>query len=197
MSELVNTQHEKKESLISAPERHQALPPPELAEKLRKGEKDPVLALREARTDVQEITRSDKQPDPLERLQTAERAAKPAPVLNVSRELKSITLRRELQDIRRQLPGPQRLLSRVIHQPAIRAISEISAKSVSRPSGLLGGGLVAFLGTSGYLYLTRHLGFTYNYLIFLLLFVGGFGIGLALELLVYAATASRRHLNDQ
>jgi hypothetical protein len=70
--------------------------------------------------------------------------------------------------------------------------SEAAGRTVSRPSGLLGGGLVAFLGTTGYLYLARHIGFTYNYLVFLLLLAGGFILGVSLELLVHLATGSRR-----
>jgi hypothetical protein len=195
MSESLNVRHEKNEIPVT-PEQRQALPVPELAKKPRKAEKDPVLALGEARTDVREITQADRQPDVMERLQSAERAAKPAQPLHINRELKSITLRRELKDIRRQLPRPQRVLSKVVHQPVVRVISETAGNSVTRPSGLLGGGLVAFLGTSGYLYLAKHFGFTYNYLVFLILFVGGFFVGLILELVVYMSTTSRRHSND-
>lgn len=110
----------------------------------------------------------------------------------VDRQLKSITLRRELQAIRRKLPAPQRALSRVIHQPVVRAVSEGAAKTVSRPSGLLGGGLLAFLGSTGYYYLTSHYGFTYNYFVMLALFAGGFVLGVVLELLVFAFTSSSR-----
>lgn len=89
-----------------------------------------------------------------------------------------------LQHIRRRLPAPERALSRIVHQPAVQAVSELGGKTISRPSGLLGGGLCAFLGSSAYLYLTKHIGFRYNYLLFLAFFVGGFAIGLLIELLV-------------
>ena len=183
------------EKLTFKPERPEALPAlptPEKAEPLRKGETDPVKALLEARTTVAETTRSEAQPDPLEALRAAEEASQPVTPRQVNRELKQITLRRELQQIRRKLPAPQRILSKVIHQPAIRIASEAAGRTVSRPSGLLGGGLVAFLGTTGYLYLARHIGFTYNYLVFLLLLAGGFILGVSLELLVHLATGSRR-----
>jgi len=45
---------------------------------------------------------------------------------------------------------------------------------------LLGGGILALLGTSSYLYLAKHIGFTYNYSVFLILFFGGFILGLSL-----------------
>jgi hypothetical protein len=186
----------KPESQASLPAAERLLPTAEKAEPLRKGEKDPAKALTEARTKIQETTRAESQLNPLEQLEASEKAAAPAKPLHVNRELKRITLKRELSDIRRKLNAPQRTLSKVIHQPAVSAISEPLGKTVSRPSGLLGGGLVAFLGTSGYLLLAKHSGMRYSYFIFLALFAAGFIVGLMLELLVYAATSSRRHAND-
>jgi hypothetical protein len=132
----------------------------------------------------------------LERLEKAEKAAEPVHPALITHELKNVTLQRELQAIRRRLPAADRALSRVIHQPTIRMISEVAGQTVSRPSGLLGGSLVALLGTTGYLYLAKHMGFRYNYMVFLILFAGGFVLGLILELLVWAATRSRRHAAD-
>jgi hypothetical protein len=87
------------------------------------------------------------------------------------------------------------VLSKVIHQPVVRAVSEVAAKTISRPSGLLGGGIVAFLGSAGYLYFTKYIGLPYNYFIFTLLFLGGFVVGLSLELIVWSLT-SYRHLAE-
>jgi hypothetical protein len=77
----------------------------------------------------------------------------------------------------------------------VQAVSEAVGKTVSRPSGLLGGGLVAFLGSGSYLYLAKHIGFQYNYFVSTVLFIIGFGIGLGLELAVWFATKSRRESN--
>ena len=85
-----------------------------------------------------------------------------------------------------------RALSRIIHQPVVSRLSEGVGQSLTRPSGLLGGSLVAFLGSSGYLYLARHIGFTYNYSVFWLLLVGGFVFGIGLEMLVWLLTVGRR-----
>lgn len=134
---------------------------------------------------------TEAQQNPLERLKAAEEAAQPVVNQDVNRELREITLRRELKHIRRKLPAPQRALSKVIHQPAVRVTSEFAGKTVSRPSGLLGGGVVALTGTTLYLYLANHIGFTYNYGVFLLLFVVGFAIGLVVELVVNLVFRSR------
>lgn len=114
-----------------------------------------------------------------------------APTL-VTAETRRAATNATLKHVRRRLPAAERALSRVVHQPVIKALSETGGKTVSRPSGLLGGGACAFLGSGAYLYLAKHIGFQYNYLMFILLFVGGFVIGLAVELLlVLARTRSR------
>jgi hypothetical protein len=183
------------EKLAFKPEKQEvlpALPTAEQAEPLRIGEQDPLKALNNARETVSETVQAELQPNPIEALHAAEKASQPAAPTHVSRELKNITVKREIQHIQRKLSAPKRQLSKVIHQPAVRVVSEAAGKTVSRPSGLLGGGLVAFLGTTSYFYLAQHVGFTYNYFVVILLMVGGFALGVILELFVYMATASRR-----
>lgn len=193
MAERIRTPERTGESL---PPIEHLLPTAEQAEPLRKGERDPAKSLKEARSKVHETTKTESRTNPVEALHAAEKAAQPSGPLHVNRELKNITLNRELAAIRRRESAPQRALSKIIHQPVIRAVSEPLGKTVSRPSGLLGGGLVAFIGTSAYLYIAQKNGQRYQYTVFLVLFAGGFIVGLLLELVVYAATSSRRHAND-
>ena len=137
--------------------------------------------------------------NPLKRLEVQDRteAEETGPSRHIiNNELKTINKQQGLQRIRHKLSPTHRTLSRIIHQPLVRVISETAGKTISRPSGLLGGGLVAFLGGSIYLYATKHSGSSYNYLAFLLLFAGGFIVGLLLELVVYTALVSVRHRND-
>jgi hypothetical protein len=135
--------------------------------------------------------------NPLERLRAEQAAESRAPTPRViDRELKKVGLRQELKQVRRKLPARQRALSRVVHQPAVRAVSDAASQSLSRPSGLLGGGLVAFIGSLGYMYLTKHDKAHYNYFVFLALFATGFVVGLILELVVYVSTTSARRHHD-
>ena len=92
----------------------------------------------------------------------------------IDRAMKALSLRNELNQIRQRLPASQRLLSKTIHQPVIRRTSEATAKTVTRPYGLLGGGVLAFLGSIVYLVFAKYIGIRYNYLIFILLFVAGY-----------------------
>jgi hypothetical protein len=186
MSEKLNLEGEQIGALLRATER-EIVPGNGHAEKPKHSEADRAKQTEKARASVEHAAARHKT-NPVEHLQAAEKASEPAQHTYINRELKSITLRRELQQIRRKLPAPQRALSKLIHQPAVRVVSEGVGKTVSRPSGLLGGGLVAFIGSSGYLYLAKHMGYTYNYFVFLVLFAGGFALGLILELTVYSLT---------
>ncbi len=104
----------------------------------------------------------------------------------IGRQLKQQALQRTLTRVRKQLSAPGRAFSKVIHQPVVDSISQATGKTVARPSGLLGGSLCAFLGSSVFLWMARHYGFTYNYLLFVFLFIGGFAIGMILELSLFA-----------
>ncbi len=196
MSEELNASSpEHQEPLLAAPEPEKLLTASaETAETAAQAKQEQQRQLHEARQEAREEAKPDTKT--LEALKTSGTAPASVEPRQINRELRKITLRRELQHIRRKLPASQRALSRVIHQPTIRAISEATGKSVTRPSGLLGGGLVALLGTTTYLLMAKHYGFTYNYFVFLVLFVGGFIIGLVLELLVYLATSSRRKIDS-
>jgi hypothetical protein len=108
---------------------------------------------------------------------------------------RQVSYQHSIKQVRRGETRPSRALSHVIHQPLIRAVSEVSSKSVMRPSGLLGGGLAAFVGSGVYLLATKLYHFKYNYTMSLLLFVGGFCLGLVLELAVHLLTTSRRQLD--
>jgi len=103
---------------------------------------------------------------------------------SVGRDLKQLTFNRTLVRVRKHLTAPDKALSKFIHSPFVDRLSEATGKTVARPSGFLGGGLVALAGTSVLLYLTKKYGYEFNYLAFLLLFVSGFVAGLLIELLI-------------
>lgn len=100
----------------------------------------------------------------------------------VNKELKELAYARTLARVRHQLSPIGRFTSKVIHQPAVNAVSEFTGKTVGRPSGLLGGGLVAFIGTTVYFYITKHYGYEYSFTVFLVLLIGGFISGWLFEM---------------
>jgi hypothetical protein len=106
-----------------------------------------------------------------------------APSGMVNRELKDMAYSRTLTRIRKDLPLPERAFSKVIHNKTIDSLSEAGSKTIARPSGILAGGFFAFLGSSVFLWISKHYGYEYNFLLFALLFAAGFALGLAIELL--------------
>lgn len=102
------------------------------------------------------------------------------PVL-INKHLKDMAFSRAMTRARKKLSMPSRAFSKVIHAPIVDRPSELIGKTIARPSGMLWGAVFAFIGTSALLWITRHYGYEYNYLVAILLFVGGAIIGTAIE----------------
>lgn len=101
----------------------------------------------------------------------------------INRELKDMAYNRTMNRVRQQLSPVGRSFSKFVHQPVVNAVSDVAAKTVGRPSGLFGGGLLALTGTSVYYFITKHYGYDYNFMVFLLLLAAGFIAGWVFELL--------------
>jgi hypothetical protein len=114
----------------------------------------------------------------------AERAPDKASPAFVNHDLKVIARNRLLKQVRENLPKNQRVFSHIIHHPVVDNISELTGKTIGRPSGLLAGGICALLGSSTFLYIAKHYGYRYNFLLWVIFFVGGFIVGLILEAVV-------------
>lgn len=99
------------------------------------------------------------------------------------KDLKTASYKRGLERIQSNLSTPERLFSKAIHNPVVDSVSNVTAKTVARPSGIFGGALITLIGSLGLTYLTRHYGFTYNYLFFMFLFALGYGLGILIEAL--------------
>lgn len=106
------------------------------------------------------------------------------PFWSEQKELKNDAYARTIQKIRGQLSPAERILSKAIHNRTIETVSEFSSKTVGRPSGILGGGIAALVGSSAVLYMAKHYGFRYNFTTFLVLLVGGFASGLIADLFI-------------
>jgi hypothetical protein len=103
---------------------------------------------------------------------------------HVTRELKAIRYKETMRYVRRHLTKRERKFSSFVHAPTIEKISEVGAKTIARPSGLLGGGLVALVGSIGTLYIARQYGFEVPNSLFIALFIVGFAIGLVGEFII-------------
>lgn len=177
--------HESQEAKHNKAKEHE-----KLRETIEAGEK----AKHEAKDSIEHIRSSiDKEADEaaaVKNKQETESKNDDAPFI-VDRNLKSKAYKKELHRIQSRLPKSQRSFSKVIHSRTVEAVSEVGGKTVARPSGLLGGGLVAFGGTLALVIISRHYGFTYNFFVFLALLVGGFFVGLIVEMIIRAVSKAR------
>jgi hypothetical protein len=119
---------------------------------------------------------------PIEDIQDQE----PDELIGMQQSLKTTAYDRTLQSVRQRLPKQAQLFSKVAHNKTVEAISNVSAKTVARPSGLLVGSIFAFVGSLLLLYFSKHYGFTYNYALFMLLFICGFLLGAVIELIIWS-----------
>lgn len=97
-----------------------------------------------------------------------------------------------LKTVRKQLPASQRVMSRLIHQAQVEAVSNAAESTVARPSGLLGAGILSVLTSLVVLYICRHYGYEYNFFIGLASLAAGFALGLIGEGLLRLAKP-RKH----
>ncbi len=104
----------------------------------------------------------------------------------VSSDLKKLRLSRTLTSVRKELNTADRLLSKIVHQPLVDSVSNAVGTTITRPSGVIGGGIVGLFGTSTLLWMSKHYGFQYNYLMVVVLFAIGFIVGVGVELLLKA-----------
>jgi hypothetical protein len=102
----------------------------------------------------------------------------------VNKNMKKTAYKKELIKIQHNLKKPQKAFSRFIHIDNIERASDIGAKTVARSSGILGGGIIALLGSSIYLWMSKNYGFSYNYFVFIILFILGFLLGIVVELII-------------
>ncbi len=109
----------------------------------------------------------------------------------ITKDLRHDMLQRTLVRIRKQLPARSRQFSKVVHSKPVDKLSSVGEKTVARPVGLFGGGLAALLGSAFMLYMSRQYGFEYNFLLFFILFIGGYALASLVELLLFSYRRAR------
>lgn len=101
--------------------------------------------------------------------------------ITLNRTIKKNAYKKTLSKAQAKLSKPEKTFSKVIHNPTIERASDITAKTAARPSGILLGGIGAFLGSLIIFIISRRTGFAYNFLVFLIIFVLFYIFGIVLE----------------
>ena len=159
----------------------------------RKHEKQPSNAEKQENISAlrQEVSKEAHQSGDL-KLDNLGEQKSPVATTPVNRELKNMMRIRTLKRIQKELPASQRTLSKIIHTKPVEVLSTAGEKTIARPAGLLGGGLLALIGSIVTLYTAKHYGFRYNLLLFFMLFVLGYLVATLLELIIRIIQRARR-----
>ena len=152
-----------------------------LAEKGRESSEKHAETVKDTLEDIRAEALDKSKPSEEMVLKREESAQEPEAPLLVNSDLKNIKYKRTLQSVRKDLKPSERVLSKVIHNQTVDAVSEVAGKTIARPSGFLTGAIFAFIGSSVFLWVTKHYGYQYNFLFFVMLFASGFVIGLLVE----------------
>ncbi len=187
MSERQPNHHSQEHQPHSSSEHIERLAQAKHAEAEQASHESPTELLEKARHSAAEESKSQEQIKLSETPQKAETAS-----FGEHQTLKDNAYSRVLANTRQSLSAPMRTFSKFVHSPMIDSVSEVGAKTVARPSGLLGGSIAALAGSLVLTYYSRHYGFRYNYLFFFACFVGGFLVGWLLEMLLWLLRPKRR-----
>lgn len=112
-------------------------------------------------------------------------------VIGTQRDIKTKAYKDTMRKARSHLKPTQRTFSKIIHQPVVDAVSEFSAKTVARPSAILGGGIMALIGSGFFLFMAKYYGFGYNFFVYIAFLAVGFVLGLLVELLFHRRNSTK------
>lgn len=98
-----------------------------------------------------------------------------------SSAIKQKTYQKTLKDTQKHLTPFSRTLSRIIHNPVVESSSIILEKTAARPHSILLGSLFGLAGSIFMYFTAKKYGFSYNSLVFILLYIGFYLVGLILE----------------
>lgn len=108
-----------------------------------------------------------------------------------NKHLREMSFSNTMNHTRQQFNPALRSFSKFIHTPVVESVSEATAKTVGRNSALMGGSLSVLIIGSVVLVVAKRTGFEIRPSLFILLFLGGTGAGLLIELLIKLVRKAR------
>lgn len=98
-----------------------------------------------------------------------------------SHEYREMAFKQLMTKVRKNLNGPERVASKLFHQPLVERASEVGSKTIARPSGVLVGSIFSFITSLITYILAKQNGYDMSYSIFIMSFIGGFILGVIAE----------------
>lgn len=101
-----------------------------------------------------------------------------------TKQEKKQAYRKEIKKVQSQLPKGARTFSKIVHNPVVEAVSDATAKTIFRPSALIGGSVTGLVFGLGIYLVARYYGYPISTLTLVLLLVVGAILGVIVELVV-------------
>lgn len=99
----------------------------------------------------------------------------------ISEKQKAKAYKQVMSEAQQEMSPAAKAFSKVIHNPAVEATSEVVGKTIARPTSILTGSICAFLVLSGVYLLAKYNGFRLAGSEFILLFIAGWAAGLLID----------------
>lgn len=100
------------------------------------------------------------------------------------KQIKQEAYKNTLKTTQKKLKPTSRAFSKFIHSKPVEATSVALEKTVARPQSILYGGFFALFGSAILYVMAKRYGFSYNFLVYTMLYVAFYAFGLLIEILV-------------
>lgn len=100
----------------------------------------------------------------------------------LTKRIKRDVYRHTVDDIQTHLSPSEKRFSKIIHNEFVESISEAGAKTIARPSGILGGAILMVFGGLIVLFFAKRYGFEVPLSLYLFLYLVGFILFVLVEL---------------
>ena len=103
------------------------------------------------------------------------------PIKKATKQAKEAEFKKTMKTIQKDMAPASRTFSKVIHNPAVEATSEVAGKTVARPAALLAGSLTAFVLVAIVYMVAKYFGYVLSGFEWILTFLIGWAIGLIVD----------------
>jgi hypothetical protein len=135
------------------------------------------------------MTKSDNK-TPAPKAKKASKVSYESGDLRLHRKLKHQAYRDHIESVRMGLSKPDRIHSHIAHHSSVEWLLELIDLLIVKPLPIICGAVVGLLASGISVYYSKHLGYSYNYLLFFEFFAAGYVIEYAIELIVRAVKKS-------
>lgn len=115
----------------------------------------------------------------------------PAPIRPISKKQKEAAYEETMTHVRAEMSPSERIISKVIHNPAVEKTSEVVGTTVARPNAILAGSLTAFILVAVVYFVARTMGYELSGFETIGAFIVGWVLGILFDFLRIMITGKR------